>query len=130
MTQFAYVGKTPGDLLGGYFGFTFGDNPKTPNLNTGARLGPAFLFPDNHIEFTWTLPCSRIPELDAVLNGAEYMWAVGVTEYEDRFGGLHEGGYAKRLSEDRRNFVFSLETGPFNYDRPMQPQIRKNYGRS
>jgi hypothetical protein len=60
------TGRTPGDLLGGYFGFAFGDVPKTPDLLSGSRLPPAFLYPDKHIEFTWTIWTARFPQLTSV----------------------------------------------------------------
>jgi hypothetical protein len=124
------TGRTPGDLLGGYFGFTFGDEgPKTPDLATGARLGPAFLYPEKYIDFKWTIWCSRMPELANALAGHTPMWLIGVAEYEDRFGGLHSAGYSRKLSDDNREFVFSQETGPFNYDRPMPDEIRGHYGK-
>ena len=122
------TGRTPGDFLGGYFGYLFGDLPSTPDLLRGRRLlTGAFLLPEKDIDFTLEITTTTDDGLNAGLTGATPMWLVGVVDYRDRFGVCHQGGYARRYSAETHNFVFSPETNSFNYDRPMHPDVHKNY---
>jgi hypothetical protein len=56
------------------------------------------------------------------------LWIVGVADYEDQFGGLHQAGYGRKLA-NRETLQFDVATSEWNYDRPMHPQIVSNYER-
>jgi hypothetical protein len=127
-------GRTPGDFLGGYFGFRIAPTPGIPGVTQAfSSLTPAFLFPDGHVEFVLTVNVSDNPTLHDVLTGKgeDRLWLIGEADYSDRFGQKHTGGYGRclvRHPDGRFSFSFVSETGPFNYDRPMTPEKEKHYG--
>jgi hypothetical protein len=122
-------GRTPGTFLGGYIGYCIGDKPRVPDLSTGQRLhAPAFLHPTEHVDFGIDVKVSEDnPQIEAALKGETPLWIVGVVDYEDRFGGLHQAGYGRKFSTTRDTLQFTPETAEWNYDRPMHPDNVRNY---
>jgi hypothetical protein len=61
--------------------------------------------------------------------GEDQLWIVGEIHYQDRFRQKHCGGYGRCLTWlQPLKFGFRHETGPFNYDRPMDAERKRNYG--
>ncbi len=120
-------GRTPGNLLGGYFGYRISPEPGPPQVSqTVSPLTAAFLLPEGHVEFDMAIRHSDTPSLQNALRGRgdNRLWLIGEVDYSDRFGQMHIGGYGRRFSMasgGQGAFGFGAETGPFNFDRPMTP---------
>lgn len=114
-------GRTPGDFIGGYFGFNLGPKPAVPDLSRGINtLAPVFLLPNKDTWFIWEI--NEPPETwREVFLGDTLLWLEGEADYIDRFGQLHTAGYGRWFDPNQRLFVFRPETGPWNYDRLMHP---------
>src|SRR5262249_28005576 len=55
------------------------------------------------------------------------LWFVGIVDYKDRFGKMHQAGYGRRYDPTSGHLVFDQTTGPLNYDRQLQPEEKKKY---
>lgn len=129
------LGRTPGDLLGGFFSYTVGEQPYLDVTRSG-RLTPAFLFPDTPISFYLDVT-EDAETLRRVLRNEpdSGFWLIADVHYEDRFGDLHTGGYGRKLIGVGSNpmvplsFGFTPDAANWNYDRPMHPEVRKNLER-
>lgn len=120
-------GRTPGDFIGGYFGFNIGPKPTIPDLTRGiSNLAPVFLLPNKDTWFGWEMKESPGTWRD-IWAGRELLWLTGEADYIDRFGHLHTAGYGRWFDPNQRFFVFRPETGPWNFDRPMHPDKVRHY---
>src|SRR5205823_1733051 len=98
-------GHTPGDLLGGFWGWNIGPKPQIPDVTRGDHFSPAFLRQGDSVPFEFTFPEDE-PTLLAVLQphrGTISLWLTVEVHYEDRFGGLHAGGFGRRLASGSRH---------------------------
>ena len=122
------TGRTPGTFLGGYIGYNLTDKPSVPDLKRGTRLfAPAFLHPGETVDFWVDVKVSDDPKAAPALKGEAPLWIVGVADYEDRFGELHQAGYSRKYSAKFGSLQFTQETGDWIYDRPMHPDNVRGY---
>jgi hypothetical protein len=119
-------GRTPGDVLGGFYGFVYDTVSSGPNLARvfgGGRLSRLFVLPQAKIDFSAivVLGQGKIAKLTTKgwRDDSKYLWFLGEVDYRDRFGKIHRSMYCRRYSADAEGFLFGPETGPLNYDRPL-----------
>jgi len=127
------TGRTPGDLLGGFIGWRIGESPGIPDVTRVLNnLTPAFLLATKTVSFGLTIreDAEAMERLIVRRDGSDHLWLIGEVDYADRFGQLHTAGYGRRFNPDPPSFVFTSETGPFNYDRPMSAHKKASYGKS
>lgn len=128
-------GNTPGDVLGGFYGFIHETAATGPDLrkvqgrrNGGGHLTRLFLHPKKTVSFSAaiTLGSDEIAKLTSIQAehepDATYLWFVGEVDYKDRFKTVHRCGYCRRYSAASGGFLFGPETGPLNYDRLLGPE--------
>jgi hypothetical protein len=121
-------GRTPGDILGGFYGYHIGQTPALPDNRS--HLVGAFLLPDGHMQMLFSIQEDR-NVLQRIMAGEQRsrLWLIGQVDYADRFGIAHRGGYARCLNHEGPAFSFVAETGPWNYDRPLTQEEDQHYGR-
>ena len=110
-------GRTPGDVLGGFFGFSIRPESKGP----GTRSMPGHDCLDSsccHIPrelliSVWKTSSKDDRETLRKLwtgEGESLLWFVGQLDYVDRFGKKHSAGYGRRFDSRGRNLVFDHTT--------------------
>lgn len=124
-------GRTPGDVVGGFFGFVFEVADVGPDLRrvTGGyhqrgHLTKMFLLPDTRpVDFLTGITLGKSAML-LLTHGHDdpsdkYLWFVAEVDYRDRFGNFHRGGYGRRFDRHAGNFIIDSSTVTLNYDRPL-----------
>lgn len=135
VVEIANHGRTPGDVLGGFYGFTRNTGAAGPDLKTvfgGGRLSRLFVLPAAKIDFgaIAVIGQGNMGRLisDELTADQKYLWFVGEVDYRDRFGKMHRSMYCRRYSHHAAGLVFGPETGPLNFDRPLTDDQIKQRG--